>query len=311
LNERRGRVVLAGGSGFLGSALSDSLFATGYDVVVLSRASHPNTERVTYAVWDGKGLGAWASYVDGAAAVVNLAGKNVSCRYTPENRAEIIASRVDSVRVLGEAIASAARPPPVFVQAGSLAIYGDTGDRVCDENAAWGTGFPVETCVEWERAFAALATLPTRTVLLRIGFALGKDGGALELLAGLTRAFLGGTVADGAQYISFLHVRDLCRMFHLAIENPDVRGIYNATGPNPATNRDFMRALRHALGRPWSPPTPAWAVVMGCFFLGTEPSLALTGRRCVPRRFTEETGFEFELPELAPALAAVFEKPQE
>src|SRR5882724_1864666 len=203
------RVVLAGGSGFLGRALADALVARGEEVVVLTRTPESAGAKagVTFLPWDGKTAGGWADAVDGARAVVNLAGRNVNCRYTEENRREIVDSRVDSVRAVADAIRRAARPPAILVQAASLAIYGDPAERECDETASAGEGFSADVCVAWERAFDEEATPAVRRAVLRIGFVLGRDGGALQMLARLTRRFLGGTVGSGEQYISWLHVR--------------------------------------------------------------------------------------------------------
>lgn len=299
----RKRIVLAGGSGFLGRALQTELERAGYQVIVLTRS--PRIDNPTHVAWDGKNIDSWSDAVDGAAAVVNLTGKSVNCRYTPGNRKEIVASRVDSVKVLDRAISLAARPPAVWVQTGSLAIYGDAGDRTCDESAPCGSGFSVDTCVQWEKTFSGSDADGIRKVLFRIGFALGNTGGALQSLAKLARSFLGGTIGSGRQFISWLHVADLNRMFRLAIEREDVEGTFNATGPNPVTNREFMRELRRAVGRPWSPPVPSWAVRLGARMMGTEAELALTGRRCIPARF-EKLGFQFDYPELAPALESLF-----
>jgi uncharacterized protein (TIGR01777 family) len=291
------RIVLAGGSGFLGRSLSAVLVSKGYEVVVLGRAAAHETGPVRHAQWDGRALGEWAKFLDGATAVVNLTGKSVNCRYTPENKRRIIESRVDSVRVLGEAIAKCAKPPAAFVQAGSLAIYGDPGDRWCDESAPEGSGFSVDVCRRWENAFNAIDVLGMRKSILRIGFALGPDGGALAMLARLTRFFLGGTVGSGRQFTSWIHIADLNRMFLAAIERADISGVFNVTAPNPVTNAEFMREMRRALHRPWSPPVPALVAHIGSWFMRTEASLALGGRRCTPKHFLER-GFEFEFPEL-------------
>jgi uncharacterized protein (TIGR01777 family) len=293
--EPKKKTILAGGSGFLGQALEAHLTARNHEVIVLTRSPNRNSSRQVH--WDGKTLGDWARLLDGSHAIVNLAGKSVNCRYTPENRKEIIDSRVDSVRAVGQAIQKCSNPPRSWIQSGSLAIYGDTGDRVCDERASCGDGFPVETCLLWEKALDEAQTPDTRKVVLRIGFALGTGGGALDPLMNLTRLFLGGTTGSGAQYISWLHVSDLNRMFEWAIERDDMEGIFNATGPTPVTNAQFMRELRLALHRPWSPPVPEWAVRIGARFMGTEADLALHGRRCVPKRFLDR-GFEFEYPDL-------------
>jgi len=298
----KGRVVIAGGSGFLGRSLAGDLAGGDYDVSILTRTPASRGGLITEIKWDGRTQGDWTDAIDGAAAVINLTGKSVNCRYTPENRKEIVESRINSVRAIGEAIGRARSKPPVWVQAGSLAIYGDTGDRVCDENAPVGEGFSVETCVSWEKSLADLKLDNTRKVLLRIGFALGGEGGALEPLAGLARRFLGGTTGSGRQFISWLHLDDLNRIFRRSIERNEMLGAYNATGPNPVTNREFMRELRRAVHRPWSPPVPSWAVRIGARMMGTEAELALTGRRCIPRRLLD-SGFEFQHPHLRDALA--------
>jgi uncharacterized protein len=294
-------IVMAGGSGFLGRSLTPHLSAYGYRVLVLSRSAESSISGAETLRWDGKNPGSWCDPLEGAAAVINLTGRSVNCRYTARNRREIVDSRVNSVRVLGEAIACSRRPPGVLVQASSLAIYGDAGEAECDEQAAPGAGFGAEVCLQWEAAVNSLNLPLTRTVVLRIGFALGKGGGALQTLAGLSKWFLGGAAGTGDQYISWIHVADLNEMFKSAVEDTTMKGVYNATGPLPVTNREFMRQLRAAVGRPWSPPVPSWAVKAGARLLGTEASLALTGRRCVPARF-HESGLRFQFPQLQPAL---------
>jgi uncharacterized protein (TIGR01777 family) len=298
-----GRVIIAGGSGFLGQALTRELTGAGYHVMLLTRT--PRHRQVREVKWDGRTPGDWMAVVDGARAVVNLTGRSVNCRYTPANRSEILESRIDSVNVIGEAIRQASEKPVVWVQAGSLAIYGDAGDRICDETAPFGTGFSAETCVAWEKAFANSQADQTRKVLLRIGFAIDRGGGALEPLAALVRRYLGGTAGSGKQFISWIHIEDLNRMCRRAIERDDLSGTFNATGPDPVTNREFMREMRGALNRPWSPPVPAWAVHLGARLMGTEAELVLSGRRCVPGRFLD-MGFEFRYPSLPGALAEIF-----
>jgi uncharacterized protein (TIGR01777 family) len=299
-------VILAGGSGLLGRSLSRLLAAKGSEVIVLSR-SHRQTENgVRFAQWDGRTVGEWASLLDGADAVVNLTGKSVNCRYTPENRREIVRSRVESVAALGAAIARCGRPPRVLVQAGSLAFYGTATSDVHTEDSPPGRGFSPDVCRQWEAAFDDLALPGTRKVLLRIGFALAGDGGALKTLGALTKCFLGGTVGSGGQYISWIHIADLNRMFEWAIEREEITGTFNATGPAPVTNAEFMRELRAALHRPWSPPVPEWLARLGAWAMRTEADLALTGLRCLPERFVDH-GFAFEYPELGGALRAIYE----
>jgi uncharacterized protein len=297
----KSRVIIAGGSGFLGQSLAKVLLGKGYEVVILSRSVHREGAGIRQLHWDGTSVGDWSQTIDGAKAIVNLTGRSVNCRHTPENRREIMESRVDSVRVLGEALASCKQPPEVFVQASSLAIYGDSGDHWCDEEAPHAEGFSEEVCKRWEGELGKIHATGMRKVVMRIGIVLDREQGALPVLSRLTRFFLGGRVGTGKQYVSWIHLADLVRMFVEAIESPQLSGVFNVTGPNPVTNTEFMRELRRALHRPWSPPVPAWATQIGAFFMRTEPSLALTGRRCRPKRFLEN-GFQFEFPNLRGAL---------
>ncbi len=301
----RGKVIIAGGNGFLGTSLARHLSSEGYEVFVLARRPLPADVPARHLAWDGRTVGPWAAELEGARAVVNLTGKNVNCRYTTAALAEINGSRVDSVKVIGEAIRACRFPPAVWVQAGSLAIYGDAGERICDEGTPHGEGIPVDTCLKWESAFNAENTPHTRKVIYRISFVLGNGGGALRMLAGLTKCFLGGAIGNGRQYISWLHVEDMNRLWLRAIEDESMSGVYNATAPTAVTNAEFMGELRRTLHRPWSPPLPAFLVPIGCFFLRTEPVLALTGRRGLPARLKQE-GFEFRYTELPEALHDLF-----
>ncbi|HKU44393.1 MAG TPA: TIGR01777 family oxidoreductase, partial [Polyangiales bacterium] len=292
-------------SGFLGRALAQELAAEGSEVVILTRTPrNAPTPLLREIAWDGASRGDWIRELDGAHAVVNLTGRNVDCRYTPANKREIIDSRVASVSVLGQAVGRVQRAPRVWVQASSLAIYGDAGDRVCEEDAPHGSDFGAEVCELWERAFDEQQLPGVRKVVLRIGFVIGSSGGALKRLTSLVQAGLGGTVGSGKQYISWLHIADMNGLFRAALSRSDFNGTYNATGPAPVTNREFMRVLRAVLGRGWAPPTPAFAARLGAFFLRTEASLALSGRRCVPRRLREQ-GFGFQWPQLETALRDV------
>ena len=299
--KRHGHIVLFGGTGFLGQRLRRFFAGAGYEVVVISRGGEGRR------CWDGKTQGAWAGYLEGAAAAINLAGKHVNCRYTRAALAEIDGSRTDSVAAVGEAIRRCASPPPVWVQAGSLAIYGDAGEAWCDESHPAGKGIPPRTCLKWEAAFAEEAVPQTRKVMLRIGFVLGRDGGALGTLEKLVRAYLGGAAGSGRQYISWLHPDDFCRIVQHAIDTP-ASGIYNACAPEPVTNAEFMRLLRAQLGKPWSPPVPGILARIGAFFMRTEAVLALTGRRGAPKRLWDD-GFRFEYSDCAEALAAVYAEP--
>lgn len=295
------KIVLAGGSGFLGKALAEHLANMGFEVVILTRSASRSGPSIRYVQWDGATLGDWAQEIDGSYALVNFTGKSVNCMYTQKNREEIVRSRLDSVRVLTDAVLASEHPPQAFIQAGSLAIFGDT-ERECDEQAPHGTGFSVRVCQLWEEAFFARELPQTRKVMLRIGFALGKNGGALEPLAKLASMGLGGTVGSGRQYISWLHIDDLNEMFLFTIENEKISGVLNATGPRPVTNREFMATLRSVLNKGWAPPTPAPFVWLGAYLvMRTDPGLALTGRNCVPAKLLE-SGFSFAHTDLETAL---------
>lgn len=302
------RVVLAGGSGFLGQALAKELLQRDYEVVVLTRELRERDEddEVKEVEWDGENPGEWTKCLDGAEAVVNLAGRNINCRHTPENLREITESRVNAVRAIAAAICHVKRPPRVWVQAGAVGFYGNCRDQWCDETTPNGQNSLAEVCRLWEKACHAAASLHTRRVLFRIGLVLGRDGGALPILAHLTKWFLGGAAGSGKQYISWIHLADLTQMFMQAIE-PDnyLAGTYNAVAPNPATNAEFMRTLRRTLYRPWCPPAPAWAVKLGSRLTQTEPALALDGCRCAPKRFVE-AGFKFQFPDLRGALKNIY-----
>ena len=299
------KIIIAGGSGFLGQALTPVLLARGCEIIVLGRGAPGIRDGVQHLHWDGSTPGDWAHSLDGATAVINLTGKSVNVRHTEENKREILRSRVDSVRVLGDVIARCTNPPRVFVQASGIGFYGDTGDRAVDESAPAGSDFMAEVCRQWEGALEALPLAATRKVVLRIGVVLGRNGGALQLLEKLTRLFAGGAVGSGRQFMSWIHIADVVRMFVAAIEQPELTGAFNATAPEPVTNTEFMRELRRALHRPWSPSVPAPVARLGAWLMGSEGDLALLSYRCVPRRCLEH-GFTFHFPTLTTALGDLY-----
>ena len=292
------RIIIAGGSGFIGSALAKEFSRRGYAVVVLTHSPRERTDGAQEVFWDSRS-GKWMEHFEGAEAVINLTGKNVNCPHTPENVRRIISSRVDSVNAVAAAIASTNVRPRVWVQASAIGFYGDTQDRLADESAPNGQDTLAQICREWEAA--AAKTPDTRQVTLRIGFVLGRAGGALPVLTKLTKFFLGGAVGSGKQFISWIHLADLVQMFVAAVENEKLSGTFNAVAPNAVTNAEFMRELRGALHRPWSPPAPEFAVKLGARLMGSEPSLALVSQRCEPKRF-REAGFEFQYSNLSSAL---------
>ena len=295
------RIIIAGGSGFIGSALAADFSRRGCVVFVLTRSPRERKDGASEIAWDAETVGAWAQELDGAEAVINLTGKNINCPHTPENLRDLTASRVNSVNALAAAIAKIKTPPRVWVQASAIGFYGDTRDNLCDESAPNGRNALSKICRDWEAAFVAASLPHTRKVALRIGFVLGRDGGALPVLARLTRLFLGGAVGSGRQFISWIHRADLVQMFVAAVADEKLSGTFNAVSPNAVTNAEFMRGLRRALHRPWSPPAPEFAVKLGARLMGSEPSLALISQRCEPKKFSK-AGFQFQFSELASAL---------
>jgi uncharacterized protein (TIGR01777 family) len=299
------RIVLAGGSGFIGSALARECLAKYGEVVVLTRTPRKRDDGVTEVAWSGEHIGEWIKYLDGAEAVINLAGKNINCRHTPENVRALTESRVNSVCAIGQALEHVEAPPHVWVQASAIGFYGNAGERVCDENSPNGPDTLSDICRQWEYTFNNIPVPETRKVLLRIGVVLGSEGGALPVLAKLTKWFLGGSAGSGKQFVSWIQINDLMRIFEESIARRDWSGTFNAVAPNPVRNAEFMRELRQVLHRPWSPPAPIPAIKLGARLMKTEPSLALDGCRVVPKRLTE-AGFQFQFPELGGALKDIF-----
>lgn len=295
------KIVIPGGTGLLGTQLANAFAADGHEVVVIGRAAGGAYE----IAWDGKTLGPWAAELDGADAVINLAGRSVNCRYTAANRREIMDSRVDSTRVIGEAIAAAAEPPRVWLQASTATIYAHRYDAANDERtgviggyeadvpATW--RFSVEVARAWEQALEDARTPRTRKVALRTAIVMSPDrGGAFDVLLSLVRRGLGGTSGNGRQYVSWVHDEDFARAVRWLIES-DLAGPVNVASPQPLPNAEFMRGLREAWGARVGLPAARWLLEIGAVFLRTETELVLKSRRVTPGRLTE-SGFAFHYP---------------
>jgi uncharacterized protein len=295
-----GKVVIAGGSGALGRRIAAGLLARGDDVVVLTRAVRPGRPG-RQVVWDGATAGPWAGEMADA-VVINLAGELVDRRPTAANIALLTRSRVRPTRALVEAAADLPRPPRVWLQMSTLAIYGDGGETVIDETTPVADGPPQMAGVAraWE---AAAAGAPAgRQVIMRTGVVLDRGTPALDRLVGLVRWGLGGRVGTGRQWVSWLHIADLLAAVRRCIDDPALSGVIHLTSPEPVRNAALMAGLRAALRRPPAPPTPELLVRLGAVLLRTDPALALTGRRCLPARL-QKLGFDFAYPTLASALA--------
>jgi uncharacterized protein (TIGR01777 family) len=299
------KVVIPGGSGQVGQILARALAGEGHEVVVLSRAGASGVGRAV--PWDGRRIGPWAAELDGADLVVNLAGRSVNCRYSAANLRAMLDSRVESTRAVGEAIARAARPPRVWLQMSTATIYAHRFDAPNDE--ATGTmggdeagvpaywSYSVRIARDWEQALADTPTPGTRKVALRTAMVMSPDrGGVFDVLLGLTRRGLGGQVAGGRQFVSWIHDRDLVRAVRFLCERDGVDGAVNVAAPAPLPYRDFMRALREAWGIRVGLPATRWMVEMGAWALRTDTELVLKSRRVIPGRLLE-AGFAFEFPE--------------
>ena len=300
------RIVVTGGTGQVGGILRRAFAARGDDVVVVSRHVRPREPGVRHLVWDGRTVGDWASALDGADAVVNLAGRSVNCRYTDANLREMMASRVESTRAAGEAIRQSSRPPAVWLQASTATVYADTRHRNQDEATGVLGGaephvplsweYSVRIARQWEAALAAADLPHTRRVALRTAIVMSPDqGGAFDALSMLTRLGAGGAVAGGGQYVSWLHDRDLVRAVDFLIGRDDLAGPVNLAAPDPLPQATFMRELRQAWGVPVGLPATAGLARLGAWALRSDTELLLKSRRVVPGRLTA-AGFAFSHP---------------
>ena len=305
------RIILAGGSGFLGNALAKKFLAQSCDVVVLTRSPRERGDGAKEIFWDAKSLGDWTKFADGAEVVVNLTGKSVDCRYNEKNRHEIIASRVDSTRVLGEAIAKCKQPPRVWLNSSSATLYLHTFDTPMDETGATGATpdakdeFSIEVIRQWERAFDEAQTPRTRKVALRTVMVLGHARNSVfPVLRRLTKFGLGGRMGSGRQYVSWIHQDDFCRAIEWLIAHEEISGAVNICAPNPLPNVEMMRLFRQVCGVPFGLPATEWMLEIGAFFIRTETELIIKSRRVVPGRLLA-SGFTFQFPEMCGALADI------
>lgn len=309
------KIIIAGGSGFLGQRLKRFLLAQACEVVVLTRKPGKTAEPHYREVpWSGESHGLWAKELDGADVLINLTGQSVNCRFNPTNQKSILDSRLNPIQQLGQALQNTSNPPALWIQAAGISIYGDAGDLVCDEHSrtrqTQGRDLPHETflpevCQQWETGFEAVPLPHTRKVILRISSVLDPEAGALGLLGPMTRWGLGGGCLPGTQYMSWIHIEDWIRCVMWLTDHPEASGTYNVTAPQPVTNRAFMQTLRTTLHRPWSPPVPQWAMRCGCLLMQTEPVLVLASVRAVPKRLQDES-FTFQFPELPEALHQLY-----
>ncbi len=300
------KIVIAGGSGFLGISLAHHLADAGMSVVILSRTPAKVHGPWKAVVWDGRTLGSWSDELNGASGLVNLAGRSVDCIKSPDHCDEIVRSRIESTRVLGQAMRAVASPPPVWVQMSTAHIYGDPPREVCTEDSAFGYGLAPFVGRAWEDEFRSSVLPAQRSVVLRTSFVIGRNrgagNGALARLAPLAKWGLGGRVGSGQQGMSWIHEADMNRLIERSLTDATMNGAYIASSPCPVCNEEFMRELRQAVGMPFGLPAYPWMVRLGAkWLLRTDPELALYGRYVISRRLAEER-FEFRFSQLREAL---------
>jgi len=297
-----GKIILAGGSGFIGKALAGRFTAQGDKVVILSRRKFEEAEGFTSLLWDGKSLGPWAAVLEGTDLLINLAGKSVNCRYNDRNKKAILDSRIDATRILGKAVQQAKAPPSLWINLSTATIYRHAEDRPMDEESGEiGSGFSVDVATAWEKAFFEDDTLKTRKVALRSAIVLGKGGGVFIPFKNLVKFGLGGIQGSGKQMFSWVHEEDFFEIIRF-IQRGSLEGLVNVSSPNPLPNVEVMKVFRAALKMPFGLPSSEWLLRIGAWLIRTEPELLLKSRWILPTRL-KNAGYVFKFPEFSEALA--------
>jgi uncharacterized protein (TIGR01777 family) len=298
------KIVLAGGSGQIGTALCKFYADRAEKIIVLSRGLEKQEGNIAYVKWDAKTQGSWTKELEGTDILINLTGKNVNCRYTKKNMQEIFDSRTSSTRALATAIKSCKTQPRLWVQSASATIYRHAEDRpMTEKDGKIGSGFSVEVCKKWESVFweETLDFTNMRKVILRTSLVLGKKEGVFPRLRNLTRAGLGGKQGNGEQWVSWIHEADVVNMIEWIATHADVEGIINCTAPVPLKNKELMQIIRKGLHMPIGLPSPAWLLELGAIVIRTETELILKSRWVLPRKIVK-TGFQFQYPEASAAI---------
>lgn len=296
------KLVISGGSGFLGSVLTDYFGDQFEEIVLLSRKQKPHKNNIRTVLWDAKTFSGWEKEFENTDVVINMAGRSVDCRYNQKNKDLILNSRVDSTRIIGEAIAQCSNPPTVWLNSSTATIYRHSLDKkMSEKEGEIGTGFSVNVAKAWEETFFSSHTPQTRKIVLRTSIVLGKNGGALEPIKRITQLGLGGKQGDGKQKFSWIHERDFVRSIEFLINHPALEGAFNIVAPEPSTNNELMLFMRETLKVPLGLPSPKPLLEFGALLIRTETELLLKSRNVIPQRL-EEKEFIFEHPDLKKAL---------
>ena len=298
-----GKMVIAAGTGFLGSELAKYFSSRYNEIVILTRKPRLTHHNIRYVLWDAQTTGPWIYELDGADVLINLTGKNVNCRYHQKNKDEILNSRLRSTSALCQAMRLCKKPPRIWLNAASATIYRHSEDKPMDERTGEiGTGFSVNVCTAWEKRFDEELPENVRGIVLRIAIVFGKGDGVYPRLIRLAKFGLGGQMGNGRQMFSWVHVLDVCRSIEFLISREDLSGIFNISAPNPVANREVMQLVRQNVGNPVGLPSPEWLLSIGAVLIGTETELILKSRYVVPSRLLE-AGFTFAYPTLQDTLA--------
>ncbi|MCB0515946.1 MAG: TIGR01777 family oxidoreductase [Chitinophagales bacterium] len=296
------KIIIFGGTGFIGLSLANHLQSKGLKPILVARNEPDKSTQHEFKKWDAVSISDWIEVLNDSKAIVNLTGKSVDCIKTPTNRDLILRSRVDSTKVIGEALRKIERPPKVWIQMSTAHIYGDPPAQICTEHATTGYGLAPFVGKAWEEAFLNALPVETRGVRLRTSFVIGRDGGALKSLKRIVKLGLGGTVAKGTQGMSWIHEYDMKEIIFRTITDEKYEGIYIATAPNPVSNKEFMKLLRKKMNMPIGLAAPEFIIRFGAkTIFKTDPELAIYGRYVKSERLEKE-GFIFNFPNLEKAL---------
>ena len=291
------KIIIAGGSGFLGQVLENYFNTKGHRVKILTR--HPKKENDV--LWNAKDFGNWTNELETAEILINLTGKSVDCRYNEKNKKLIYNSRIDSTKILGLAINTCKNPPKIWINSSTATIYKHSLNKEMTEEGEIGDDFSMNIAKSWEKAFYSITNPKTRKIVLRTSIVLGKNGGALIPLKNLTKIGLGGKQGNGNQKVSWIHELDFARVVAFLIENKTLNGNFNLSVPKPTHNRTLMKTLRKIMKIPIGVPQPKWLLNIGAKIIGTETELVLKSRNVIPKRLLD-SGFTFKYTNIDDAL---------